>query len=358
MSRRVRISELRGAAAEVLRRLGHSDDHAAQIAEVLVDCDLRGYEDHGVALLGLFPMLVQAGRYNPRPQIRVVGETESTLLLDGDRGLGVVPGLQAMRWCVERARARGGIACAAVRHAGHVIASAPYVELAAREGLVGFACANADPMMAAPGGRTKVVGNNPLAFAAPAGRHEPLLFDMATSATAGQKMRLAALAGQTVPEGLIADSQGQPTTDPRAFWPPAAPIMAGALLPLGWPPAGHKGFGLALLVEVLAGVLAGGGFGQTARVVAGDTGQFYWALDVRPFLPLEEFRARVDALADQIKAGERLAGVDEVLVPGERGQRRRAARLAEGVIPLAEESWGQFVKGCQAAGVTPPASAE
>ncbi len=181
---------------------------------------------------------------------------------------------------------------------------------------------------------------------------------MAASTTAGQKMRLAALKGQMVPEGLIADAQGRPTTDPGEFWPPTAPLMVGSLLPIGWPHAAHKGFGLALLVDVLAGVLAGGGFGQTADAVQGDVGQFYWALDVRAFMPREEFEARMDALIDQVKASERVEGVEEVFVPGERGQRRRAALLAQGTVPLSEESWGQFARACEVTGQTPPATEE
>jgi LDH2 family malate/lactate/ureidoglycolate dehydrogenase len=336
--------------------LGHLDDHAATIAEVMVDSDLRGYPDHGVSMLGLMPALLGMGQLNPRPTIRILSETESALLLDGDRGLGVMPGMQAMRWCIERAKERQGIACAAVRHASHVIASSPYVELAARAGLIGFAGVGANPLIAPPGGRTNVIGNNPLAFAAPAGRHYPLVFDMAASATAGQKMRLAALKGQMVPEGLIADARGLPTTDPREFWPPSAPMMVGSLLPVGWPHAAHKGFGLAMLVEVLAGVLAGGGFGQMANAVTGDVGQFYWALDVRAFLPRKEFETRMDDLIDQVKASERAEGVKEIFVPGERGQRRRAELVAQGRAPLSEESWGQLARACELTSqVLPPA---
>jgi LDH2 family malate/lactate/ureidoglycolate dehydrogenase len=350
----VGILDLRNFVADVLRRLGHPDEHATMIADVLVDGDLRGYADHGVQMLGSFLPRSPTGRHNPRPAIRVVIENESTLLLDGDRGFGVMPGMQAMRWCIERAKERRGIVCAAVRRAGHVIGLAPYVELAARAGVIGFACANAVPAMAPPAGRTKVLGTNPMAFGVPAGRHYPVILDMATSATAARKIIIAALAGRTVPEGLIADAQGHPTTDPREFWPLSRGGAIGSLLPLGWPQAAHKGFGLSMLVDLLAGVLSGGGFGRTANTFTADVGQFYWALDVRAFMPLEEFLARVDAQIDQVKASERISGVEEIVVPGERGQRRRAALLERGTLSLSKESWDQLVEAGEAVDLTPP----
>jgi LDH2 family malate/lactate/ureidoglycolate dehydrogenase len=349
----VRIDDLRACAIAVLRAMGHSGEHAAVIADVLVDSDLRGYDDHGVAMLALFVVIQKIGRYNPAPTIREVRQTDSSLLLDGDGGLGVVPGMEAMRWCVVRAKAREGIACAAVRNAGHVIASAPYVELAAREGVVAFTGANTLASMAAPGGKAKVVGNNPLAYGIPAGRHLPLLFDMATSSIAGQKVRIAALEGRMLPEGLIADADGRATTDPREYWPPGG-LPVGTLLPVGWPHAPHKGFGLSMVVDLLAGALSGAAFGQAATPAQSNVGQFCWALDVRAFMPLEEFLARVDAAIDEIKASARAEGVEEILVPGERGQRRRAALLADGRVELGEASWNELVKACAAVAVSPP----
>ena len=355
MSRLVSIVDLRACVVDVLRRFDLPDDHGAIIADLLVDGDLRGYDDHGVSMLGWFLPRIQSGSWNPRPTIRVVSETESSLLLDGGRGFGVMPGMQAMKWCIERAKERQGIACAAVRHAGHVVASAPYVELAARSGLIGFSCVNGIPLMAAPGGLTRLFSVNPLAFAVPAGRHYPVIFDAGATVTSAQKIRIAAAEGRSVPVGLIADAQGRGTTDPGEFWPTSSPHWVGSLLPLGWPNAPHKGFGLAMLADLLAGVLSGGGFGSIADTAAADAGQFYWALDVRAFMPLEEFQARVDALVDQVKASERMEGVEEIFVPGERGQRLRETLLERGALTLSEGSWSQLAKVCAAVGATLPA---
>jgi LDH2 family malate/lactate/ureidoglycolate dehydrogenase len=159
--------------------------------------------------------------------------------------------------------------------------------------------------------------------------------------------------GRTVPAGLIADAQGHPTTDPQDFWPLSG-VSTGSILPFGGPHAAQKGFGLSMLVDLLAGVLSGGGFGRTANLFTGDVGQFYWALDVRAFMPVEEFLARVDAQIDQVKASECIDGVEEIVVPGERGQRRREALLERGTLSLSKESWDQLVKAGEAVDLTPP----
>jgi LDH2 family malate/lactate/ureidoglycolate dehydrogenase len=162
-----------------------------------------------------------------------------------------------------------------------------------------------------------------------------------------QKVRVAAQQGKPMPDGVIFDRLGRPTTDPAAF------LEGGLLAPLGHPHAPHKGFGLALLVDALSGVLSGGGFAQ--GVTGGAAGSFLWALDVEAFLPREELLARMDAQIDQIKQGERSPGVDELLAPGERGQRRYLGLTARGVVPLAPASWQLLVAGCTSLAVPLPA---
>jgi LDH2 family malate/lactate/ureidoglycolate dehydrogenase len=242
-----------------------------------------------------------------------------------------------MRWFIERARARNGMAVAAVRDWQFLVA-APYARLAAEAGLIGFACANFIPVVAPPGGRTAVFGTNPLAYAVPARRHATVILDIATTVSSVQKIRVAAQQGRQTPEGVILNSAGQPITDPGEF------LKGGLLTPLGYPLVPYKGFGLALLIDVLAGVLAGAGFAR--GVATGAPGNFLWALDVEAFLPRQEFLDRIDSQLDQIKQGQRLPGVDELLVPGERGQRRYLELEARGVVPLAPApQWDPTEKG-------------
>ena len=292
----MRIDDLRRCVATVLERLDLEPQDADALAGLLIDSELRGHPDHGVAALGFLGELYSGGRLNPRPQVRVLRETDGSLLMDGDRGCGPGPPMDAMRWCIERARERQGMAVATVRD-WQFLLGAPYARLAAEAGLIGFACTKFIPLVAPPGGRTPVLGTNPFAYGLPARRHPPVVLDVATTVVAMQKVRIAAAAGESLPEGLIFDREGQPTTDPAEFF---------SLAPLGSPHAPHKGFGLALLIEALAGG-------------SDEPGVFLWALDPEALQPREEFLDRIDALIDQVKASG-----EDVVLPGERGAQRHA----------------------------------
>jgi L-2-hydroxycarboxylate dehydrogenase (NAD+) len=344
-TRLVRIDELRRCLAIAFHRLRLAPDDAEGLSELLVDSELRGHADHGVTALAVLTSFYRDGALNPRPRVRVLRETDGALLLDGDRGCGPGAPTRAMRWCIERARGRSGIAVAAVRD-WQLVVPAPYVRLAAEAGLIGFACTNFTPLVAPPGGFTAVLGTNPFAYGLPSARHHPGVLDVATTVVSLQKVRLAAQEGASMPEGIIFDRAGRSTCDPREL------LEGGLMAPLGSPHAPHKGFGLALVIDALAGVLSGASF---ARGVAdGAPGSFLWALDVEAFLPRDEFLERMDAQIDQIKGGQRRPGVDELLVPGERGQRRYLDRTASGVVPLTPASWFALATSCESLGAPLP----
>jgi LDH2 family malate/lactate/ureidoglycolate dehydrogenase len=341
----VRIDDLRRCLADAFERLELGPEDASGLAELLLDSELRGHSSHGAAALGLLKDLYGNGTLNPRPNVRVLSETDGSLLLDGDRGCGPAAPMRAMNWCIERARERRGMAVAAVRD-WQLLVCAPYARRAAEEGLIGFVCTNFNPLVAPPGGRTPVFGTNPIGYALPAGAHPPVVLDVATTTVAMQEVRLAAETGEPLREGLIFDGSGRPSTDAADFF------AGGSLASLGNPHAPHKGFGLALLADALGGVLSGSGF---ARGLPADApGNFLWALDVEGFMPREEFLARMDAQIAQIKEGERADGVGELVVPGERGERRRRELSAEGTVPLAPASWGILSSSCEALGVRLP----
>lgn len=300
----MRIEELRRRLAGAFERLGLEAGDADALAGLLVDSELRGHGDHGVAALGLLRRLYGDGTLNPRPSVSVLRETDGALVLDGDRGCGPAAPERAMRWCIEHARGRG-MAVAVIRD-WQMIVGAPWVRMAAEAGMIGFVCTNFIPLVAPPGGHTPVLGTNPFAYGLPG--DPPVVLDVATSAVAMQKVRVAAAAGETMPEGLIFDAAGLPTTDPNAF---------ASLAPLGSPFAPHKGFGMALFVEALTGALSGG-----------DPGVFLWALEVGP-----DFRPRMDALAARVKASG-----DDVVLPGERGELRLRELTARGELPLSAAS--------------------
>jgi LDH2 family malate/lactate/ureidoglycolate dehydrogenase len=347
--RRVRIDDLRRCLAVAFGRLRLAPQDAEGLGGLLLDSELRGHPDHGVAALPLLAGFYRDGRLNPRPRVRVLRETDGAILFDGDRGAGPGVPTRAMRWCVDRARERKGMAVAAVRD-WQLLVAAPAARLAAEAGLIGFACTNFVSLVAPPGGRTAVLGTNPFAYGLPARRHPPVVLDVATTVSSMQKLRVAAQQGTPLPEGVLLDRAGRPVTDPGVL------LEGGLLAPLGYPHAPHKGFGLALFVDALAGVLSGAGFAH--GVAGGAPGSLLWALDVEAFLPTEEFLDRMDAQLDQIKLGERLPGVEELLVPGERGQRRHLDLTARGVVPLSPASWQLLAAGCESLAVPLPAVLE
>ena len=348
-ARLVRIDDLRRCLAIAFERLNLTPEDADGLAGLLVDSELRGHPDHGVAALAVLATLYRDGKLNPRPRARVLHETDGAILFDGDRGCGPSVPIRGMQWCIERARERKGMAVAAVRD-WQLLVAAPYARLAAEAGLIGFACTNFVPLVAPPGGRTPVFGTNPFAYGLPARRYQPVVLDIATTVTSMQKVRLAAEEGKPVPDGVVFDQSGRSITDPREF------LTGGLMAPLGSPHAPHKGFGLALFIDALSGVLTGAGF---ARGVAGGApGNFLWALDVEAFLPRREFLERMDAQIDQIKQGERLPDVEELLVPGERGQRRYLDLTARGVVPLAPASWEILATGLESLAAPRPAVLE
>jgi ureidoglycolate dehydrogenase (NAD+) len=253
-----------------------------------------------------------------------------------------------MRWCIEHAHNNGGIACAGVRHAGHCVASSPYVALAADAGLIGFACTNSAPMVAPPGGRTPTLSTNPLAFGIPARRHPPILLDMATTTVAAVKVLQASMLGTPVPVGWVADAAGLPTTDPARVIDrqDGRTRFRGLMLPLGSPSVGYKGFGLAMIVDLLAGVLTGGAFARHVNQFRGDVGHFFWAMDPTAYGSLDVFLDRVDEQIDQIKSSDPLDGADEIVIPGERGYLRRKAMLASGSVAIGDATWGVLTQTC------------
>lgn len=324
--KRVRPRVLVDAVAERFEDAGLSARAARTVAEALVDSDMRGVPSHGVMLVPMYLDRLRAGSVSRREEAEVVSQYGAVTVLDAHHALGQLTSDQAMRIAVERSH-QYGVGVTAVRHAFHFGGAYRYVLAAARAGCIGIAAANTRPLMPAPGGAQAVVGNNPLAIAAPAADGAaPIVLDMALSEAALGKIRLAAQEGREIPPTWATDAQGRPTTDPEA-------AIAGLLLPIGL----HKGYGLALMVDVLTGVLAGGGFGQRVNglyadvTVPNDVAQLFVALDVAAFAAPEAFAERVAALAAEVTGADRAPGVERVYLPGELAAQRGAAAARDGV---------------------------
>jgi LDH2 family malate/lactate/ureidoglycolate dehydrogenase len=325
---RVSVEELRAFCVEVLRKVGVGEEDAGTTADVLVTTDAWGEFTHGVKLLTGYIRRIEAGgiRADARPRIAAGGP--GWALVDGGSGLGMVTSTFAMRAAIARARACG-IGYAGVFNSCHFGAAGYYAAIATAEDMIGVAMANDTPSVTAPGASGRVTGSNPLAYAVPTGSGPPILLDMATSTVAGGKVTSAHVLGQPIPEGWVIGLDGKTTTDPAAF------LAGGALTPM----AGHKGYGLALLIESLSAVLTGAAI--TRQVVpwaVGDPtvsaghGAAFSAVDIGAMMPINDFKRRVDALVHEIRQAPRAEGSDRVYLPGEIEWERRQEALVEGIL--------------------------
>lgn len=320
----VTIESLRAYGREALTRAGLTPRGAEIVTEVQLEASLRGQPTHDMVSIPRYASRIAAGKINPRPQIRMEHESATIARLDGDNGPGQWVSTVAMDLAIEKA-SRDGVGIVSVRRSNHFGAAGHYVWQAARKGLIGLCTTNGPLILAPTGGVTPTFGNNPLGVGIPAGRHFPILLDVAMSVAPRGKIGLSVAEGSPLPAGWILDRFGRPSTD-------LGDLAAGLGVPIG----GHKGYGLALVMEVLAGVLSGAGFGadhhqDRLREGGPDYGHFFMALDPERFMPASDFTRRVDRLIEQTRNGERAEDASEILVPGETELRTRQQSLSEGV---------------------------
>lgn len=322
----VQSTNLKNYVRAVTETAGLSPEHAQIMADTLVEADLRNVHTHGVNALSGYVRRLQGGGANARPNLRVVKERGGIAVVDGGAGMGQVVAHFAMSRAVERAR-QNGIGAVAARNSSHFGAAAYYAAMALGHDMIGLATTSAGNRIAPIGGRTPVVGNNPLAWAIPAGKEQPFLLDMAQSVVAAGKLGMAARKGEKIPLGWALDKDGRPTDDPRAG-------AGGLLVPIGGP----KGFGLAIVMDVLSGALSGAALGrELARTHQADKpsqiGHFFLAIDVGQFEEIETFKARVDRMIRDVKDSDPAEGTRELFMPGELEWNARRERLQHG-IPL------------------------
>ncbi|MCS7216785.1 MAG: Ldh family oxidoreductase [Candidatus Bipolaricaulota bacterium] len=359
---RVSPEELRRFVAAVFRRLGVPPADAEICAEVLVTADVRGITSHGVSRLWLYVKRLREGTVSPVTELRVVREGPTTAVLDAQNGLGMVAGHRAMELAIRKARAFG-LGAVAVRNSSHYGIAGYYALMAAREGMIGMSFTNARPSVAPTFGVEPMLGTNPIAFACPTDEPFPFCFDAATSVSQRGRIEVLARLGEPVPVGWVVDREGRPATDAPA-------ILAGlphdryAFLPLGGAGeelGGHKGYGLATLVEILCSALAGGPFlkdladvDAQGRPKPSRLGHFFLAVDVQRFLPLEEFRRRVGEILRALRASARAPGAARIYTAGEKAYLREQEVREKGV-PLDPPLWAGLRSLAEELGVPAPA---
>lgn len=340
-------SDLRDFAERVLGAAGLAPAHAAATAAGLVAANLRGVDSHGVLRLTQYVESITTGQIEPDPDVRVVQRRGATALVDAGGGYGFAPAQLAVGTAIELAREHA-IGLVGVRGSHHFGMGASYVVRAAEAGFVGWLTTTSQPVVVPAGAAVPVLGNNPIAYALPRrAPHPPIVLDMALSEVAFGKIRLAAAEGRPIPLGWGFDADGRPTTDA------AAALAAEALGPTG----GHKGSGLAVVGEVLAGVMTGSPFalGSHAHMHrGGGVGHLVAAVDPAVYVTRDEYEDGVEQLVAELRSARRAEGVQEILLPGEIEQRTEEARLAGG-IPVSAELTAKLAALAARLGVAPPA---
>jgi uncharacterized oxidoreductase len=322
-------SYLRRIAALIFEGCGMPSEDSRIVADHLVSANLAGHDSHGVIQVTSYIDRVRNGHLEPRTSIQVVTESPSTGVIDGNWGFGYIVSSRAVEMAVEKA-GNSNVAALTILRQGHIGRLANYTTALAQEGMIGLMTSDsgrAKKSVVPFGGRVPCLGTNPISIAIPSNQKGPVFIDMATSAVAHGKIALAKNRGERVPEGLIIDSEGNPSTDPGNF---------AAILPLGGA-QGYKGYGLSFMIEIFAGILTGIGYGVDPSGRHND-GCLLLAIKVDAFRPLEEFKREVDAVIRQMKQTPPAPGFDEVLYPGEIEWRTAEQRAADGIF-IEDATW-------------------
>jgi LDH2 family malate/lactate/ureidoglycolate dehydrogenase len=337
------VDEATALCRDALLDAGVPADQTDTITDCILYASRRGVDTHGiVSILPATLAGLRAGRIRPQAAVEVVQEGPAVARIDAHQAPGPVAGAAGMDVAIERAR-RYGIGAAVVFNGNHFGAASYYTERARRAGMIGLAMCNAAPRVAPHQGRQPFLGTNPIAYAAPGGAWPEITFDAATSAAAAGKVGKALRRGEPIPAGWVIDAEGQPITD-------AARAAGSTFLHFGE----HKGYGIAMLVELLTGALAGARCGL-AMPRGGDEAApqhrayFFLALDVAQVVPPAVFAERVDQLARDAHSIAPAPGATEVLVPGEPELRAADERQARG-IPFHDGDWRALLRGLAAHG--------
>jgi L-2-hydroxycarboxylate dehydrogenase (NAD+) len=335
---------LQAFVATTFEKLGVPGDDARMAATIMVAADLRGVDSHGVEMLPRKVGYMKLGLIDPTPQIKVVHETTATALLDGGNGLGEVVGKRGMEICIQKAKASGA-GFVTVRNSNHYGTAAYFAMMALEHDMIGLSMTNATPLLVPTFGRTAVLGTNPLSVAAPADQERPFVLDMATSVVPSGKMAVYKHQGKSIPAGWAIDNQEQPMHNPAEVAAMLWNRTGGGLLPLGGVGealSGHKGYGLALMVDIFSGILSGAAYGpfvnarKNGQPLPGNVGHFFGALAVDAFRPLAEFKQTMDELIHILKDSPKAAGHDRIYIHGEKEFELEEARRRNG-IPLHPE---------------------
>lgn len=323
----------------VFKNIGCSDEHAKTATAGLIAADLRGIDSHGVARLSGYVRLWEAKRVNANPNIRIVHETPSTAVVDGDAGLGLVVAPFAMQVAIDKAK-QVGTGWVSVRNSNHFGIAGHHAMMALEQDMIGMAMTNASALVAPTFSIERMLGTNPIAVAIPAGNQPPFVADFATTTAANGKLEILQRKNEDTPLGWAQDKEGHPSTDANIL------RKQGALLPLGSDRehGSHKGYALGSIVDIFSAVLSGASYGPWAppfpayvpmpdNMPGEGLGHFFGAMRVDAFRPADEFKQHMDNWIQRFRLATPAEGHDKVLIPGDPEREMESIRRKEG-IPL------------------------
>ena len=314
----------------IFKRLGLEGDERRVVVERLMEASLSGYHSHGAMRITMYTEGIRAGNMIPGVPLDVLGETVSTVHLDANQGMGPWTATEAMKCAVGKAEATG-IGCASVVNANDIARLGSYVEQPSRDGYIALLMTNdagGNPCVAPWGATSPLMSTNPMAVGIPRNSGDPILIDISTGVSSEGGLKMLRNRGQAVPDGWLIDGEGRITTDAGAYF--STPRQA-ALLPLGSLIAGHKGFALSILVDVLTGGLSGAGCSGRSPDDLDQNALFILVIDPEMFVSRTALSAEVDRLVESIKGARKAPGVDEIRVPGDGARRERQRQLEHGI---------------------------
>jgi LDH2 family malate/lactate/ureidoglycolate dehydrogenase len=355
---RVPAGKIEAQLVSVFEAWGMSSEHAAVTAQMMVETDLRGVDSHGISMLPTYDKEFRAGRLNMRPKWKVVRDRPSMARIDADRSLGHPVSAHAMNLAVDKCRTTG-VGVVAVFNSHHFGAADCYAKIAADRGVIGMVTSATRGVTLVPTFAAEpIMGTNPLAFAAPARRNAPFQLDMATTTVAAGKVKVYKLNHKPVPSGWVVDGDGRAVTDETEAFRHVFERPEGGITPLGGSRelGGHKGYGLAVMVHILGGTLAGASFSPLRNRTQRDSdphniGHFFMAIDPGAFRDEGEFESDLDDVIDVLHGAKRADPAQPVLVAGDPERLTRAERLEQGV-PIPDDLMTQL-RGVAAAAKVP-----
>ena len=333
----VKVSEFKEKIVKIFMSCGVPEAESKMMSDVLTDAEVKGIKTHGYFRVPRYVSCLKSGGIIADPEFKILVDTPNMALVDGCGGLGIPISVKAAKLAIKKAR-ENGVGIVSVRGSHHLGPAGYYADMCANEGMLGMSMSNGDVLLAATGSREKTIGNNPFAYAIPAGKYGNILYDVAISMGSDIKVIQAAKENKLLPDGWIINSEGIPSNDPNDY------INGGTLLPFG----SYKGYGLAVMVECFAAALSGSAMTKNVHAwnfqagTCGNVGHFFMAIDISVFGNKDEYISRVENMIEEIASSAKSQGTDKIYYPGEKEKSLKEKCLREDLVEVDDDTLAQI----------------